>query len=128
LNPAWNIKAVIIEPGGFRTEWAGESMKTLPLPAQYANSPAAQFRNNSLSSRNFIGDPRKAGEALIRVANLPNPPLRIQLGTGAMAMVVTQAKATIHDAEQYAEIAHSTNFNDVDKEKVLDMFDMHIAT
>jgi hypothetical protein len=127
LNPAWNIKAVIIEPGGFRTEWAGDSMKTLPLAAQYADSPAAQFRNTSLGSHKAIGDPRKAGEAFIRVANLPNPPLRIQFGTESMAIIVGQAKATIRDAEQHAEIAHSTNFDGVDKEKVLEMLATHVA-
>lgn len=52
MDPSWNITAIIVELGGFRTEWAGDSLKTFPSPPQYAdpNSPSSIFRKLSFDS------------------------------------------------------------------------------
>ena len=127
MDTAWNISAVIVELGGFRTEWAGSSLKTLPLPPQYASSPSAAFRQVSFDSSHAIGDPAKAAKALIRVADLPKPPLRIQFGTESMLIVIGKAKETIRNAEKYAEISHSTNLDGIDKDVVAEQMKMYIA-
>ena len=99
MDPSWDIKAVIVEPGGFRTEWAGDSLKTFPPLRPYAdpNSPTSQFRNASLDSSKYIGDPTKAAKAFIEIANMPDPPLRMQLGTESMAVVIGKAKETLRN-------------------------------
>lgn len=120
--------AVVIELGGFRTEWAGDSLKQLPMPPHYANSPADHFRNAVFKNHGQpIGDPRKAAKALIQVAGMPNPPLRVQMGTESMAIVIGKAQETIRNAEEHAELAHSTNADGVDQDAVLGQFAMHIA-
>ena len=47
LLPEWNIKIIIIQPGGVRTEWAKGNMVDRPLPAAYdtPDSPANQLRD-----------------------------------------------------------------------------------
>lgn len=129
MNPSWNIIGIIIEPGGFRTEWAGDSLKTFPQPPEYAdpNSPSSVFRKQSFDASSYIGDAAKAGQALIKVADMPDPPLRVQLGTESMAIVSGKAKKTLQNVEKYADFAHSTNADDVDKETVLQMFGMYIT-
>lgn len=131
MDPSWNITAVIIQPGGFRTEWGGESLKTFPSPAPYAdlNSPCSVFRQRAFGGgpSHAIGDPKKAAQALIRVASMPDPPLRIQFGTESMAIVIGKARETLRDAEKYADIAHSTNCDGVDKDAVLSRFQMFVA-
>ena len=124
MDPSWNISATIIQPGGFRTEWGGSSLKTYPPPPQYADpgSPCAKFRVMAFqSSASAIGDPAKAAQAMLAVADMPTVPLRIQLGTESMAIVVGKAKETLTNAEKYADIAHSTNAEGVDTKAILQM-------
>lgn len=125
MDPSWNIKGVIVELGGFRTDWLSSSMTIKPPLPPYAHpdSPCALFRHMSLNIP-YIGDPAKAPKALIAVAGLPDPPLRIQLGTDSMAMVKTSAKKTLEDAERWADFAHQTNMDGVDKNQVLAMFNL----
>ncbi|GJF00515.1 NAD(P)-dependent dehydrogenase [Phanerochaete sordida] len=131
MDPSWNITAVIVQPGGFRTAWGGDSLKVFPSPPAYAapDSPCAAFRAMSFGGgpSRAIGDPRKAGAALMRIAGMPAPPLRVQLGSESMAIVKAKAKETLVNAEKHADIAHSTNFDDVDKDAVLKMFEMYLA-
>ncbi|KAI0738083.1 NAD(P)-binding protein [Daedaleopsis nitida] len=124
MLPEWNIKGVIIEPGGFRTEWNGTSMVRLPIPPQYDQPHAAsvRFREMTQSSAGFVGDPRKAARAIVQVAAMPDPPLRIQLGTDCLTLVRNRARKTLEDSERYAELAHSTDADDVDRAAVMEAF------
>ncbi|TBU41916.1 NAD(P)-binding protein [Dichomitus squalens] len=122
MLPEWNIRGIIIQPGGFRTEWGGTSMLTLPMPPQYdrPDSPSVKFRALTQNAAPFIGDPHKAALAIMTIASLPDPPLRIQLGTDAALSVRNKAMRTISDTDNYEELSHSTNADDVDREKVME--------
>ena len=122
MVPEWNIRGVIIQPGGFRTEWAKSSMVTLPLPPQYdrPDAPSVKFRK-LLAQNPMMGDPHKAALAIMQVAALPDPPLRIQLGTDAVLSVRNKALKTVTDAENYENLAHSTNADGVDRDRVMMM-------
>lgn len=122
MLPEWNIKAVIIEPGGFATEWSKSSMVHFPVPSAYdkPHAPSVRFRQMTAGATVFTGDPRKAARALIEVASLPDPPVRMQLGTDALMLVKAKARRTIQDAERWADIAHSTDADGVDREKIME--------
>ncbi|PIL33195.1 hypothetical protein GSI_04645 [Ganoderma sinense ZZ0214-1] len=122
MVPEWNIRGVIIQPGGFRTEWGRSSMVALPLPAQYdrPDAPSVKFRK-LLEQSPFIGDPSKAALAIMQIASLRDPPLRVQLGTDAVLSVRQKALKTVADTEKYEELAHSTNADGVDSVRVLEM-------
>jgi len=118
MLPAWNIKAVILELGTFRTE-AFSKIADIPVPAAYdfPDSPSVLFRKMFAGLGSLaIGDPHKAARAMMEIATLPDPPLRIQLGTDAMAMVMNQARQTMEDGRQFAELAHSTNMDGIDQD------------
>ena len=121
MVPEWNIRGIIIQPGGFRTEWSGSSMVSLPMPPQYnrPDAPSVKFRALTTSPAPYIGDPHKAALAIMKIASLPDPPLRIQLGTDAVLLVRNKAMKTISDGEQYEELSHSTNGDGVDKDLVI---------
>lgn len=132
MDPSWNITATIIQLGGFRTEWGGSSLKIFPSPPQYTNpsSPCLQFRNavfRGTGDQDALGDPAKAGKAMIAIADMPSVPLRFQLGTESRAIVTGKAKETLQNAEKYADIAHSTNVDGVDKDAVMEKVGMHIS-
>ncbi|KAL4248907.1 short-chain dehydrogenases/reductases (SDR) family protein [Abortiporus biennis] len=123
MIPSWNIKAVILELGGFRTEWAGSSMITLPSLPIYTtdDAPSEQMRRLlGHKAAAATGDPKKSAKAFIKLANEKNKlPLRVQLGTDSSLIVSFKAKQTLEDAKVWEDFAASTNANDVDKEQLV---------
>ncbi|KAH9946650.1 NAD(P)-binding protein [Amylocystis lapponica] len=119
MLPAWNIKAIIIEPGIFLTSIYNQ-LTEFPIPPAYnhPDSPTLAFRKLLKDASGVaIGDVRKAAQAFMKVAALPNPPLRIQLGTDSLMLIRAKAEETIKDGEEYAELAHSTNADGVDRDE-----------
>jgi NAD(P)-dependent dehydrogenase (short-subunit alcohol dehydrogenase family) len=85
------IKAIIVEPGPFRTDWAGRSLKTPVNPiADYAQTAGARRDAISGGSGKQAGDPVRACEAIITTVESEKPPLRLALGR--MALDTARAK------------------------------------
>ena len=79
------IKVVIVEPGPFRTDWAGRSLKQTRHPVEdYAKTSAARRQAISTGSGKQVGDPVRAGEAMIKAVESADPPLRLLLGRYAL--------------------------------------------
>jgi NAD(P)-dependent dehydrogenase (short-subunit alcohol dehydrogenase family) len=75
------IKVTLVEPSGFRTDWAGRSANDVKNPiADYAESAGQYHRNLRAGSGKQPGDPARAAEAIIKAVNSPEPPLRLLLG------------------------------------------------
>ncbi|KAH9939448.1 hypothetical protein B0H21DRAFT_756962 [Amylocystis lapponica] len=122
MLPSWNIKGVIIEPGGFRTEWSRASLVRVPVHPQYDTPDAPSVKFRKMTEIPSIGDPAKAATAIMHIAGMPDPPLRIQLGSECLLFVKNKALRTIEDGERNAELAHSTNLDGIDKDKIPEMF------
>jgi hypothetical protein len=107
----WNIKGVIIEPGGFATNWSSAGMVTVPPhPAYPKDSPGNKIiamRENAPK----IGDVHRAAQAMITIASEPDPPLRLQLGTDAWGIANNTAKKMLEEQEKWASLSHSTNLD-----------------
>ena len=109
---AFGIAVTIVEPGGFRTDWAGSGLRTsgLALP-DYAGSVTEAMRSGVPSSDGTQpGDPRRAARALVALADAPKPPVRIPLGADAAAMLRSQLRATTAELNEWAALAESTDF------------------
>ena len=123
MLPSWNIHIVVIQPGGFTTAWAGDSLIRYPSPPQYdhPDSPSNKFREIS-DNHQSIGSPERAAAALIKLASVNGAelPLRIQLGSDALGLARNKAKKTISDGEKWSDLSHSTNHDGVDKNSILD--------
>ncbi len=79
------IKVVIVEPGPFRTDWAGRSLKqTGDGIEDYAKTAAARRQAISGRSGKQPGDPVRGAKAMIEVVQSSNPPLRLVLGRMAL--------------------------------------------
>jgi NAD(P)-dependent dehydrogenase (short-subunit alcohol dehydrogenase family) len=75
------IRVSLVEPGSFRTDWAGRSMReTRHIIQDYDATVGA--RRAMIRSVDGIqeGDPVRAGEAVVMLAELDDPPLRLLLG------------------------------------------------
>src|SRR5260221_2886898 len=78
------IKVTIIEPGGFRTDFAGSSQTILADNPAYASTvgAVAQFQREYDGAQ--PGDPKKAAAAVLNIARLDEPPMRLLLGRDAV--------------------------------------------
>jgi NAD(P)-dependent dehydrogenase (short-subunit alcohol dehydrogenase family) len=105
------LKVTIVEPGGFRTDWAGASMAFAKPIEAYA--PTIGFMREQLKSRdgNQPGDPRKAAQAILKLVDMPEAPLRLPLGNDAMAVLRNGYKTSAEELERWAEITKSTDFD-----------------
>jgi NAD(P)-dependent dehydrogenase (short-subunit alcohol dehydrogenase family) len=78
------IKVMLVEPSGFRTDWAGrsanDSKRQIDDYAATAGSWRSQVRANSGKQP---GDPVRAAHAIVKAIESPNPPHRLLLGNDA---------------------------------------------
>ncbi len=105
------IKVTVVEPGGFRTDWAGSSMRIDDLTPAYRDTVGAFASYVGQSSGAQRGDPAKGAKAILELANLPEPPLRLLLGTDALflAGLVTAGRAA--EDEKWRALSASTDFD-----------------
>ena len=79
------IKVTIVEPSGFRTDWAGRSANEVKQQiADYAETAGKNQATLRGYSGKQPGDPVKAAEAIIKAVESPEPPLHLLLGKAAL--------------------------------------------
>jgi NAD(P)-dependent dehydrogenase (short-subunit alcohol dehydrogenase family) len=95
------VKVTCLEPGGFRTEFTGSSLRSVAtsLPA-YADSVAALKQRYADSADKMPNDPRKAAAIIADLVDMDEPPVRVALGEDAHTYI---AKALQHRMSEYAE-------------------------
>jgi NAD(P)-dependent dehydrogenase (short-subunit alcohol dehydrogenase family) len=97
-----------VEPGGFRTDWATASMSFAPEVEGYEQTVGA--RKELFTSDKFVpmGDPAKAAKAMIDLANDPEPPVHLLLGSEAVAMVKQANTLRNEEMEKWMAVSTST--------------------
>jgi NAD(P)-dependent dehydrogenase (short-subunit alcohol dehydrogenase family) len=106
------IKVTIVEPGAFRTDWAGSSMSIATIREEYAQSVGMLADHVRASSGKQIGDPRKAARVLLKLITLENPPLHLLLGSDAFGSAEGAAKRLAESDAKWKSLTFSTDFED----------------
>lgn len=105
------IKVTIIAPGAFRTDWAGRSANETPGKisdyTETAEATKVWLRNKD---GNQPGNPLKAAEAVIKVVESPNPPLRLLLGHDAMEAARAKVVLLNKDFDEWESTSLNVNF------------------
>ena len=99
----FGIKVTLIEPGAFRTDFANRSLQVAPYHPEYAEALAVTRKYYETIGGQQPGDPLAAVNAMIEVANHPNPPLRLPMGKIALGRIrskLSQYEAEIHAWEK----------------------------
>ncbi|MGW7577674.1 oxidoreductase [Streptomyces sp. NPDC054765] len=89
------ITVTIVEPGGLRTEWAGASMRQSPIRLDDYEQTAGKRRAATLAvSGRQPGDPVRAAAAIAAAVDTEVPPLRLLLGSDALAGIRARLERT----------------------------------
>lgn len=96
------IKVVIVEPGPFRTNWAGPSIKqSATRIADYDAKAGARRAQTEVRSGKQPGDPVRAAEAIITAVQSPEPPLHFVLGKPALEIARKKLAALKQDFDAW---------------------------
>ncbi len=105
------IRVTCIEPGPFRTDWAGRSLVQTPSAiADYAETAGARLKATAEKSGTQAGDPVRAGEAMIRVTEIANPPRHLVLGAWGYDAVTGRLKQRLAEIEAWRETSLGADY------------------
>ncbi|MBW9116453.1 SDR family NAD(P)-dependent oxidoreductase [Rhizobium cauense] len=104
------IKVSIIEPGAFRTDWAGSSMRIAPTQPAYDDTVGAVARHVRDITGKQPGDPEKAAQVILEVAGMSNPPLHLLLGSDAVELVGAHMRALCASDAKWRSLSISTDY------------------
>jgi NAD(P)-dependent dehydrogenase (short-subunit alcohol dehydrogenase family) len=104
------IKVTIIEPGGFRTDFAGSSSSIQDGIPDYDATVAATARFQRDYNGKQPGDPKKAAQAILKIAEMSSPPLRLLLGSDAFNGAIRNDQLKTVADKQWSDLSKSTDF------------------
>lgn len=106
------ISVTIVEPGAFRTDFAGRSLvQSAAAIDDYADTAGQRRKENDTMHGNQTGDPAKAGNAVIAAVESSEPPAFLLLGPDALAGYRYAADARATEINKWEELSASTNFD-----------------
>jgi NADP-dependent 3-hydroxy acid dehydrogenase YdfG len=105
------LKVMLVEPGPFRTDWAGRS-------AHEAAQTISDYHATAGARRDMIrgysgkqpGDPARAAAAIVKAVESPEPPLRLLLGKMALATALGKLDTLKKNFEAWARVAEGADF------------------
>ncbi|MDQ6768464.1 MAG: oxidoreductase [Gemmatimonadota bacterium] len=107
------IKVTIVEPSGFRTDWAGRSAaESKSRIADYAETAGKNLEDLRGYSGKQPGDPVRAGAAIIAAVESPNPPLRLLLGKAALKGARAKIDTLERDFDAWEKTTVEADFPD----------------
>jgi len=106
----FGIRVLIVEPGSFRTGFAGGRLHRSPSLPAYADTvgPNRAFLDDQDGSQE--GDPRKAAEAIASALEADAPPLRVALGGDAVDAIRGSLESRLGDLARWEERSRATAF------------------
>ena len=109
------IGVTCVEPGPFRTDWAGRSLRQTPSTiADYADTAAARMEATRGYSGTQVGDPVRAGEAIIAAVEQATPPRHLVLGRFGYDAVTGKLKERLAAIEAAREVSLAADFPDAE--------------
>jgi NAD(P)-dependent dehydrogenase (short-subunit alcohol dehydrogenase family) len=111
---AIDVKMTIVEPGGFRTDWAGASMTFTESMEEYepAIGPFREYMKSYAGTE--PGDPVKAAGVLFAISRMSEPPMRLVLGEFAKQYMKEGYEMSLAELERWSELTLSTDFEDAE--------------
>ena len=105
------IKVLLVEPGPFRTDWAGRSADEAPrtIPDYDATAGARMQMIRGYSGQQ-PGDPQRAAAAIVQTVESDDPPLRLLLGKMALEAAIAKLAAMKEDFDGWAAVSLAADY------------------
>jgi hypothetical protein len=101
---------LIVEPGAFRTDFAGGGMRTMTVMPEYSTAVGGTRDFARKMHGTQEGDPKRAAHAITQALASPDTPLRLQLGADAVSSIKEHSEKLLRDLSAWEDIARATSF------------------
>ena len=106
----FDIKVTILAPGTFRTNFMNENTLNVAenkIDTYNLNKQVEQFTGFDGKQ---LGDPKKLAEVVLKLVEMPNPPLHLPLGSDSYNAILEVRKNEKEEMEQWKALSLSTDF------------------
>jgi NAD(P)-dependent dehydrogenase (short-subunit alcohol dehydrogenase family) len=108
---SFGVHVTAIEPGSFRTDWAGRSMRRVERTLTDYDELFDPIRAARVkASGNQLGNPAKASDAVLAILDEAEPPAHLILGSDALKLVGAARTAVDDDIRRWESLSRSTDF------------------
>jgi NAD(P)-dependent dehydrogenase (short-subunit alcohol dehydrogenase family) len=104
------IRVTIVQPGPFRTDFAGRSLQKADPIDDYADTVGAARELIAQLDGNQPNDPTRGAEAIIRAIESTDPPLHLALGEDAIEAIRANLDEQRAELDAWAEVGGATEF------------------
>jgi NAD(P)-dependent dehydrogenase (short-subunit alcohol dehydrogenase family) len=105
------ISVTCVEPGPFRTDWAGRSLRQTPNTiADYAETAGKRLAGTKQVSGTQAGDPGRASDIMIALTQQPKAPARLVLGAWGFDTVTHVLESRLQDIRRQKNLSLSADF------------------
>lgn len=104
----FGVKVLIVEPGAFRTDFAGPALRHMPIMEAYRDVVAGVRAFATGMNATQDGDPAKAAAAVDAALSAVDTPLRLQLGRDSVAAIRAHAETLLDQMRAWETIAIDT--------------------
>ena len=106
------IRVAIVQPGPFRTDFAGRSLHQSAEPiAAYAETAGRRRKETDTMDGKQAGDPVKAAQAILTLAEQENPPMRLVLGRQALELAEVDLNQQLDDLMDWEHLGINPGYN-----------------
>jgi NAD(P)-dependent dehydrogenase (short-subunit alcohol dehydrogenase family) len=106
----FGVKVIVVEPSGFKTDWAGSSMIVHDVPEAYADTVGAINRRVRQNPEGPAGDPVRAAEILVQVAKRRDVPYHLPLGVTAAEGSIRLDERLLAEDLKWRAVSRSADF------------------
>jgi NAD(P)-dependent dehydrogenase (short-subunit alcohol dehydrogenase family) len=108
----FGVKVMVVEPSGFRTDWAGSSMTVHDIPEAYAPTVGAMHTRVRQSTDGPAGDPMRAATILVQMAKRRHIPYHLPLGVNAAEGSIRLDQELLAEDGKWNHVSRSADFGE----------------